>query len=142
MTLKVELPYTQTVEPVFVPVVVRTPRGLSVRGTRITLYQIMDYIKAGLSNTDIREDFNLSYRDVDEIFKYIEENEEDFENEYQRIVKQNEEERRYWEEYNRERFERIAKTPRNPKYKVIWDKINENRKRRGEHEFIQYEVSV
>ena len=27
-------------------VVVRTDRGLSVAGTRITLYQIMDYLKA------------------------------------------------------------------------------------------------
>ncbi len=29
----------------FRPTVVRTNRGVSVAGTRITLYQIMDYIK-------------------------------------------------------------------------------------------------
>ena len=28
------------------PTVVRTERGLSIAGTRITLYQIMDYLKA------------------------------------------------------------------------------------------------
>jgi hypothetical protein len=28
------------------PVVVRTERGLSISGTRTTLYQVMDYIKA------------------------------------------------------------------------------------------------
>ena len=27
------------------PVVVRTTRGLSIRGTRITLYSIVDYVK-------------------------------------------------------------------------------------------------
>jgi hypothetical protein len=35
--------------------IVRTSRGLSIAGTRITLYQVMDYVKAGryqsLSNT-------------------------------------------------------------------------------------------
>jgi len=27
--------------------IVRTSRGLSIAGTRITLYQVMDYVKAG-----------------------------------------------------------------------------------------------
>ena len=128
MTIQVELPFKQTDLPSLVPVVVRTPRGLSVRGTRLTLYQIMDYIKAGCTKEHIQGDFNLSFRDMDEIFKYIEENEEEFEEEYQCIVKQDEENRRYWEERNRERFECIAKLSRKPEHKAIWDKIDAAKK--------------
>jgi uncharacterized protein (DUF433 family) len=28
-------------------IIVKTSRGLSIAGTRITLYQVMDYVKAG-----------------------------------------------------------------------------------------------
>jgi uncharacterized protein (DUF433 family) len=31
------------------PTVVRTERGLSIKGTRLTLYQIMDYLHANYS---------------------------------------------------------------------------------------------
>ena len=39
------------------PTVVRTSRGLSIAGTRITLYQIMDYLKANEPPEVIRDDF-------------------------------------------------------------------------------------
>jgi len=38
-----------TDETIFRPTVVRTNRGLCIAGTRITLYQIMDYIRANES---------------------------------------------------------------------------------------------
>ena len=37
------------------PAVVRNKRGLSINGTRITLYDVMDYLQAGLSPEEIQE---------------------------------------------------------------------------------------
>ncbi|MDM8550389.1 hypothetical protein QUF72_09935 [Desulfobacterales bacterium HSG2] len=42
--------------------VVRTDRGLSVAGTRITLYSIMDYIRADWPPKLIRDRFYLTDR--------------------------------------------------------------------------------
>ena len=42
------------------PTVVRTDRGLSIAGTRITLYSIMDYVKADWPPKLIRDRFNLT----------------------------------------------------------------------------------
>ena len=40
--------------------IVRTERGLSISGTRITLYDVMDYVSAGYPAHFIRGLFNLS----------------------------------------------------------------------------------
>ncbi len=44
--------------------VVRTDRGLSVAGTRITLYSITDYVRAGWPPKLIRDRLGLSDRQL------------------------------------------------------------------------------
>jgi len=90
------------------PTVVRTERGLTISGTRITLYQIMDFLKADCSVEEILTCFRLTIRQMTEVLTYIETHREEVESEYQQVLAQAEANRLYWEERNCERFERIA----------------------------------
>lgn len=107
------------------PVVVRTSRGLTIAGTRITLYQIMDCLKAGYPPEEIRDDFGLTIRQMNEVMEYIETHREEFENEYQQVLALAEANRQYWEERNRERLAEIAKMPPQPEHIAIWNKLRQ-----------------
>ena len=92
--------------------VVRTGRGLTIKGTRITLYSIMDYIKADWSVERIRDIYRLTDEQINDVMDYIESNRAEVESEYEQVVREAEEERKYWEERNRERFEQIKNLPK------------------------------
>ncbi len=53
------------------PTVVRTSRGLSIAGTRITLYAIMDYVSAGVSREFIRDIYRLTDEQIDDLVAYL-----------------------------------------------------------------------
>ena len=91
--------------------VVRTSRGLSIAGRRLTLYSIMDYLHAGWPPHLIRDEFNLTAKQMNDVMEYITAHRDQVEQEYQAVLQQAEENRRYWETRNRERFERMAQTP-------------------------------
>ncbi|MEK6300056.1 MAG: DUF433 domain-containing protein [Acidobacteriota bacterium] len=98
--------------------IVRTERGLSIAGTRITIYQLMDYLKADQPTSAIKDLFRLNDEDMtgvlelilDELKQYPDKHEE----EYQEVLRQAETSRTYWEERNRERFQAIAQQPPKP----------------------------
>ena len=46
------------------PTVIRTGRALSIAGTRITLYSIMDYLQAGWPPHLIRDELNLTAKQM------------------------------------------------------------------------------
>ena len=115
----------------FKPTVVRTNRGLSIVGTRITLYQIMDHLKANYSPEMIRDLFRLTIRQTADVLAYIEQHREEIEVEYQQVLKDAEEERKYWEERNRERFAQIAAMPAKPGQEKLRAKLQETKKRLG-----------
>jgi uncharacterized protein (DUF433 family) len=89
--------------------VVRTERGLTIKGTRLTLYSIMDEIKEGNSLKNIRDIYELTDEEMLDILDYIHLNKEDVEKEYQEVLRSAEENRKYWEDRNRDL---IAKTYR------------------------------
>jgi uncharacterized protein (DUF433 family) len=93
------------------PTVVRTDRGLSIAGTRKTLYQVMDYVTAGWPPKLIRDWMDLTDEQIHDVMDYIAEHRAEVEAEYQQVLADAEEERRYWEERNREHFARIASMP-------------------------------
>ncbi|HAO20400.1 MAG TPA: DUF433 domain-containing protein [Desulfobacteraceae bacterium] len=93
---------------VYRPTIVRTERGLTICGSRLTLYMIMEFLKTGYSWDEIRDEFRLTFRQTDEIREFLEDHREE---EYEQVVALAESNRRYWEERNRERFEQIAKNP-------------------------------
>jgi uncharacterized protein (DUF433 family) len=103
--------------------VVRTERGLTISGTRTTLYSIMDYLKADWPPTLIRQWLNLSEQQLQDALDYIEVHRDDVEAEYQLVLQQAEENREYWERRNRERFAEIATKPPEPGQEEIRKKL-------------------
>lgn len=84
--------------------VVRSERGLTVKGTRLTLYAIMDEIKENNSLKNIRDIYELTDGEMLDILDYIHLHRAEVEAEYQEVLRSSEESRRYWEERNRDRF--------------------------------------
>src|SRR5215210_3858971 len=77
------------------PNVVRTERGLTIAGTRITLYSVMDYVKEDWPPKLIRDWLNLTDEQITGAMQYIAELREEVEDEYQKVLQQAEENRRY-----------------------------------------------
>ena len=90
------------------PAIIRTERGLTVAGTRVTLYDILEYLTDGWAHDDLCALFGLSALQLDVALTYIERHLETVEAEYRDVVRQAEASRRHWEEHNRERLAQIA----------------------------------
>lgn len=103
--------------------VVRTSRGLSIAGTRITLYNIMDYLQADWPPKLIQDRLNLSDKQIADVIEYIETHRAEVEAEYQLVLQQAEEIRQYWENRNRERLAEIAAMPPKPGQEEIQAKL-------------------
>lgn len=103
--------------------VIRTERGLSIAGTRITLYDVMDYLKADWPPSLIRQWLDLSEQQMADVMMYIDQHRADVEAEYQQVLAYAAEVKRYWEERNRERVARIAMSPPPPGKEAIWAKL-------------------
>jgi uncharacterized protein (DUF433 family) len=113
------------------PTVVRTSRGLSIAGRRLTLYSIMDYLQAGWPPHLIRDEFNLTDKQINDVMEYIETHREEVEKEYQAVLQEAEKNRQYWEARNRERQEHIARTPPKPGQEEIRAKLRAEKTRLG-----------
>lgn len=105
------------------PGVVRTERGLVIGGTRITLYDVMDYFKADWPPNLIRQWLNLTEGQMTDVMKYIEDHRAEVEAEYQQVLAYAAEVRRYWEDRNRERFAYIAVSSPPPGKEAAWAKL-------------------
>ena len=81
--------------------VLRTKLGLTVKGTRLTLYHIMDFMQEDNSLKNVRDMYELTNEEMLDILDYIHLNKVDVDKEYQQIVRSAEEHRKYWEEKNR-----------------------------------------
>lgn len=105
------------------PTIICTERGLTISGTRITLYDVMEYIKAQYPPKFIRSLFDLTEEQMNTAFAYIEKNQNEVEAEYQIVLQQAKETRQYWEERNRAHFDRIAAMPPSPDKDVLRAKL-------------------
>lgn len=103
--------------------VVRTSRGLTVAGTRLTLYTILDHLHAGWSPSLIQQWFQLSDTQLADILNYIETHRADVQTEYQQVVAQTEANRQYWEIRNRERTASLDPATMSPEQLAIWEKL-------------------
>lgn len=103
--------------------IIRTERGLTIAGTRITLYDVMDYVTAQYPPKFIRALFNLTDEQINAVLSYIEVNRTEVEAEYQLVLKEAEELRQYYEEQNRELIARIATKPPKPGMEAVWEKL-------------------
>ena len=110
--------------------IIRTERGLTIAGTRITLYDVIDYLKAQYPPKFIRDAFNLTDAQIHAALSYIKTHRTEVEAEYQEVLKTAAETKQFWEERNRERFARIAATPPRPGYEAVRAKLQERRAKR------------
>jgi uncharacterized protein (DUF433 family) len=103
--------------------IIRTERGLTIAGTRITLYDIMDYLKAQYPTHLIREKLSLNDDQISSALAYIDSHREDVEAEYQEGLQTAAEIRQYWEDHNRERFAKISALPPKPEQEPLRAKL-------------------
>jgi len=103
--------------------IIRTERGLTIAGTRITIYDIMDYVTAQYPPKFIRGLFDLTEEQINAALAYIEANRATVEAEYQMVLKEAEELRLYYEEKNRDLIARIAAQPPKPGEEAIRAKL-------------------
>ncbi|MDX2239685.1 MAG: DUF433 domain-containing protein [Leptolyngbyaceae cyanobacterium bins.302] len=103
--------------------IIRTERGLTIAGTRITLYDVMDYLVGQYPPKFIRGLFNLSEDQINAALAYIKTNRAEVEAEYQIVLKESEELRQYYEERNRDLVARLAVKPPKPGMEAVWEKL-------------------
>lgn len=103
--------------------IIRTERGLTIAGTRITLYDVVDYLTADYPAKLIREKLCLTEAQVHAALSYIETHPAEVEAEYQKVLRLAEDNRQYWEERNREHFARLAAIPPKPGQEAIRTKL-------------------
>jgi uncharacterized protein (DUF433 family) len=91
--------------------IIRTERGLTIAGTRITLYDVMDYVTEQYPPKFIRAMLSLTDEQVNCALSYIDSHRAEVEAEYQFVLKEAEELRQYYEEQNRDLIAHIAAKP-------------------------------
>ncbi|WP_354636157.1 DUF433 domain-containing protein [Planktothricoides raciborskii] len=103
--------------------IIRTERGLTIAGTRITIYDIMDYVTAQYPPKFIRGLFDLTEAQINAALAYIEANRSTVEAEYHQVLREAEELRLYYEEKNRDLIAKIAAMPPKPGQEEIRAKL-------------------
>lgn len=103
--------------------IIRTERGLSIAGTRITLYDVMDYLKVQYPPQLIREKLCLNDCQIEAALSYIEAHRAEVETEYQEVLQMAEDNRQYWEKRNHEHFFELSKKQTNSKQKSLHAKL-------------------
>lgn len=110
--------------------IARTERGLTIAGTRVTLYALLDYLRDGWPPHLIREWLDVTDGQLAAALDYIAHHQAEVEAEYQQVLQQADASRRYWEERNREHFARVAALPPSPQKAALYAKLAERRARR------------
>lgn len=112
--------------------IIRTERGLTVAGTRITLYDVMTYLKAEWPPHLIQHWLNLSAEQLAEALSYLRVHCDAVEAEYQQVVEHAAANRRYWDAQNRDRLAQVAHLPPQPGHEAILAKLKAHKAARGE----------
>lgn len=55
-------------------IIVQTPRGPSIKGTRLTIYYLMEYLKDGWTPKHTAQWFDLTPEEMDEVMVYLKAN--------------------------------------------------------------------
>ncbi|CAN2041738.1 DUF433 domain-containing protein [Candidatus Magnetomoraceae bacterium gMMP-15] len=111
--------------------IVRNERGLSIKGTRITLYDVMDYVTENWPPKLIQCWLNLSDEQITDALNYIKNNQTAIESEYQEVLKYAAKIQQYWNTRNKKRFAEIANLSPKPGHKKLRAKIQASKLRLG-----------
>jgi uncharacterized protein (DUF433 family) len=99
-------PLANTEQETELPTVFRTDKGLTIAGTRLTLYDILDYLKQQWSPTRIQQWFRLNDTQIADIMEYIHQQRWEVEAEYREVLEYTETKQQYWMGQNRSLRER------------------------------------
>jgi uncharacterized protein (DUF433 family) len=116
------------------PAIERRPDlGLAISGTRITLYDVLDYLHDGWPPHLIRDWLDLTDEEVRVALEYIAAHQDEVEAEYRQVLAAADDSRRYWEERNRDHLTALAAkhaaAPRDPRREALRAKLAEQRAR-------------
>ncbi|TYQ30879.1 DUF433 domain-containing protein [Pseudanabaena sp. UWO310] len=109
--------------------IIHTERGLTISGTRITLYDVMDYVKAQYPAKFIQGLFELTDEQINAALSYIELNRDVVEVEYAQVVRETEELQVYYANQNRDRLISTA-TKIKTGNESAWKKLQKMRSQR------------
>jgi hypothetical protein len=111
--------------------IVRTERGLSFAGTRITLYDVIGYLQADWPPSLIQNWLNLTDAQFADAMNYIAEHRQEVEAEYQTVLQHAQENRAYWEARNRDRLGKTVRRSASPEQEAVWAKIQAHKAKLG-----------
>jgi uncharacterized protein (DUF433 family) len=111
--------------------IVRTERGLTISGTRTSLYDVMDFLKVQYPPQLIRDKLNLTDIQIQTALSYIEEHQIQVEAEYNEVLQTRAEIRQYWDDRNREHFSRLSKKQRTPEQQALLAKLEQQKAERA-----------
>lgn len=105
----------------------RSDMGLTISGTRLTLYALMDYLYADWPQEEIREVLNLTIEQLRVALDYIAAHRDEVETEYREVLRDAEESRQYWEKRLQEHLAMIPRTPPTAEKAALYAKLAEQR---------------
>ena len=91
--------------------IIRTERGLTVAGTRITLYTILDYLHADWPPKLVQQWLDLNDQQMVDVLAYLATHDAEVEQEYQQVVAQAQTLRQYWDQRLQEHLAHQPKKP-------------------------------
>ena len=103
--------------------IIRTERGLSINGTRLLLYDVMDFYMLGYPREAIRDRLLLTDSQIDSALTYIDAHQEEVTAEYQQILQAAEENREHWDERLRKHLANRPVTSLPPKQAALRTKF-------------------
>lgn len=111
--------------------IIRTERGLTISGSRISLYDVMDLLRADYPPKLIRDRFNLTEAEINVALAYIADHPVAVEAEYEEVRATREDIYQFWQDKNREHFARIATKPRTASQLELLARLEQQKKERG-----------
>jgi hypothetical protein len=123
-------PMTSSPDRIIPTTIEREGTDLFISGTRVTIYDVMDFEIERYPAKFIANMLNLSPGQIRVALEYIETHRPEVEAEYQSCLAAAAELREYWQEQNRELDERVAKLPPPAGKEAVWQKLQEQKAKR------------
>jgi len=111
----------------------RTERGLTIDGTRITLYDVLGYLKADWPPELIKNWLKLDDAEMSAALAYIDNHRAEVEAEYQQLIEDARTSREYWESRNRARWTALDTASAKPGTEKLRTKILASKTELGMH---------
>ncbi len=101
----------------------RKPEGLFISRTRITIYDVMDYLLGGWPPHLIREEFNLTEAQITDVMEYIDTHRTQCVAEYHEVLQQADENHQYGETRNLDHLAQIVASQIPPGQETLREKL-------------------